>query len=82
MAYNVALAGNLIAGVISIVLGMMGPQMLTIIPPAALFVPLAGVGFAFLGLEEAAASLGAPIVGFPASCFQDEVHHSICYNKQ
>ncbi|CAM9464185.1 unnamed protein product [Ascophyllum nodosum] len=68
-AYNVALAGNLIAGVISIVLGMMGPQMLTIIPPAALFVPLAGVGFAFLGLEEAAASLGAPIVGFPTIVF-------------
>ena len=74
MAYNVALAGNFIAGVLSIVLGIMGPQMLTIIPPAALLVPMAGVGFAFLGLEKAVAPFGAPIVGFPVSCSEGLVH--------
>ncbi|CAN0414358.1 unnamed protein product, partial [Ascophyllum nodosum] len=63
-AYKVALAGNLLSGVISVILGVLGPQMLTIIPPAALLVPLAGVGFAFLGLEQAVASFSTPMVGF------------------
>ena len=47
-----ALAGNFLSGVISVILGVLGTQMLTIIPPAALLVSLAGVGFAFLGLEQ------------------------------
>lgn len=63
-AYNVALAANFISGVISVVLGAFGPQMLRIIPPAALLVPVAGIGFAFLGLEQASAPFGAPLVGF------------------
>lgn len=41
-AYNVALAANFISGIISVVLGALGPQMLRIIPPAALLVPVAG----------------------------------------
>ncbi|CAN0017419.1 unnamed protein product [Ascophyllum nodosum] len=64
LAYNVALAGNFISGIISVVLGAVGPQMLAIIPPAALLVPVAGIGFAFLGVEQAAAPFGAPLVGF------------------
>ena len=69
MAYRVALAGNFISGMISVVLGALGPQMLTIIPPAALLVPLAGNGFAFLGLEQTVAPFGAPMVGFMVSYF-------------
>ena len=65
-----ALAGNLLSGVISVILGVLGPQMLTIIPPAALLVPLAGVGFTFLGLEQAVASFSAPMVGFMVRCFR------------
>lgn len=64
LAYNVALAANFISGIISVVLGAFGPQMLRIIPPAALLVPVAGVSFAFLGLEQASAPFGAPLVGF------------------
>lgn len=64
LAYNVALAANFISGIISVVLGLVGPQMLSVIPPAALLVPVAGIGFAFLGLEQAAAPFGSPIVGF------------------
>ena len=69
-AYRVALAGNFLSGVISVILGVLGPQMLTIIPPAALLVPLAGVGFAFLGLEQAVASFSAPMVGFMVRWFR------------
>ncbi|CAN0368834.1 unnamed protein product, partial [Ascophyllum nodosum] len=69
MAYRVALAGNFISGMISVVLGALGPQMLTIIPPAALLVPLAGIGFAFLGLEQTVAPFGAPMVGFMTITF-------------
>ena len=63
-AYNVALAANFINGVISVVLGAFGPQMLRIVPPAALLVPVAGIGFTFLGLEQASTPFGAPLVGF------------------
>ena len=63
-AYNVALAANFINGVISVVLGAFGPQMLRIIPPAALLVPVAGIGYTFLGLEQASTLFGAPLVGF------------------
>ncbi|CAN0344518.1 unnamed protein product, partial [Ascophyllum nodosum] len=68
-AYRVALAGNIISGIISVILGPLGWQMLTVIPPAALLVPLAGVAFAFLGLEQAVAPFGAPMVGFPTIMF-------------
>ncbi|CAM9711568.1 unnamed protein product [Ectocarpus sp. 12 AP-2014] len=63
-AYNVALAANFISGIISVVMGAFGPQMLRIVPPAALLVPVAGIGFAFLGLEQATTPFGAPLVGF------------------
>lgn len=63
-AYNVALAANFISGIISVVLGAFGPQMLRVVPPAALLVPVAGIGFAFLGLEQVSAPFGAPLVGF------------------
>lgn len=59
-----ALAANFISGVISVVLGAFGPQMLRIVPPAALLVPVAGIGFAFLGLEQVSTPFGAPLVGF------------------
>ncbi|CAM9279105.1 unnamed protein product [Ectocarpus sp. 8 AP-2014] len=63
-AYNVALAANFISGIISVVMGAFGPQMLRVVPPAALLVPVAGIGFAFLGLEQATTPFGAPLVGF------------------
>lgn len=59
-----ALAANFITGIISVVLGAFGPQMLRIIPPAALLVPVAGIGLTFLGLEQASTPFGAPLVGF------------------
>ena len=67
-SYNVALAANFITGIISVVLGLFGPQLLRVIPPAALLVPVAGIGLAFLGLEQASAPFGAPLVGFMVRC--------------
>lgn len=48
LAYQVALAGNVITGLTSIVFGIVGPQLLRIIPPAALMVLIAGLGISFL----------------------------------
>ena len=71
LIHRVALVGNFLSGAISVILGVLGPHMLTIIPPAALLVPLAGVGlFAFLGLEQAVAVFSAPMVGFLVRCFR------------
>ena len=62
--YKVALAANFITGLISIFLGCFGNQLLKFIPPAGLLVPIAGIGIAFLGLENIANSVSAPLVGY------------------
>jgi len=63
-AYQVALVANFLTGVISAVLALFGPLILKVVPPAALLVPIAGIGIAFLGLEQTAYSIAAPIVGY------------------
>jgi len=40
-----------------------GTWILSNVTPAALLVPIAGLGLAFLGLEQATYSVAAPIVG-------------------
>lgn len=64
--YKVALAANFITGLISIFFGLFGTVILKIVPPAALLVPIAGIGFAFLGIEQVSNSIAAPIVGYSA----------------
>jgi len=64
--YKVALAANFITGLISMVLGIFGTQILKFVPPAGLLVPIAGIGIAFLGLEFVANSASAPLVGYNA----------------
>lgn len=61
-----ALAANFITGLISVFLGCFGRLILKVVPPAALLVPIAGIGIAFLGLEQLTYSIAAPIVGFNA----------------
>jgi AGZA family xanthine/uracil permease-like MFS transporter len=34
------------------------------VPPASLLVPIAGIGFSFLGVREITGNFGQPIVGF------------------
>ena len=62
--YKVALAANFITGLISVFLGLFGRLILKVVPPAALMVPIAGIGFAFLGIEQITNSIAAPIVGY------------------
>jgi AGZA family xanthine/uracil permease-like MFS transporter len=64
--YKVALAANFITGLISVFLGLFGREILKVVPPAALLVPIAGIGFAFLGIEQVSYSIAAPIVGYSA----------------
>lgn len=68
-AYDVALAANFITGLISTVLAFFGPLILEYVPPAALLVPIAGIGIAFLGMEQVTNSIAAPLVGYPAMLF-------------
>jgi AGZA family xanthine/uracil permease-like MFS transporter len=63
-AYKVALAANFITGLISVFLGFFGRAILKAVPPAALLVPIGGIGVAFLGLEQLSNSLAAPLVGY------------------
>lgn len=65
LAYNVSLAANFVSGLTSLVLGLFGPQILRLMPPAALLVPIAALGVAFLGLQQLCNSIAAPIVGYP-----------------
>ncbi|KAG7343397.1 permease transmembrane protein [Nitzschia inconspicua] len=62
--YKVALAANFVTGLISLVLGVFGRYILKVVPPAGLLVPIAGIGVAFLGLEQLTNSIAAPIVGY------------------
>jgi AGZA family xanthine/uracil permease-like MFS transporter len=62
--YKVALAANFVTGLIGVFLGILGPAILKVVPPAGLLVPIAGIGFAFLGLEQLTNSIAAPIVGY------------------
>jgi AGZA family xanthine/uracil permease-like MFS transporter len=66
LGYKVALAANFITGMISVVLGCFGRLILKVVPPAALLVPIAGIGVSFLGLEQLSYSAAAPLVGYPA----------------
>ncbi len=66
LAYKVALAANFITGLISVFLGFFGQTILKVVPPAALLVPIAGIGIAFLGLEQLSNSIAAPLVGYSA----------------
>jgi adenine/guanine/hypoxanthine permease len=65
-AYKVALVANFITGMILTTLACFGPLILQYVPPAALLVPIAGIGISFLGLEQLTNSIAAPIVGFYA----------------
>jgi AGZA family xanthine/uracil permease-like MFS transporter len=64
LAYKVALAANFITGLIGVFLGCFGRLILKIVPPAALLVPIAGIGIAFLGLEQLTGTISAPLVGY------------------
>lgn len=59
--FNVAIAGNFIVGVMNVILALGGPIIMSVLPPAALLVPIAGIGFSFLGIGQ--------MVGLPTCLF-------------
>ncbi|KAL3923999.1 MAG: hypothetical protein SGILL_001311 [Bacillariaceae sp.] len=63
-AYKVSLAANFVTGLISVFLGCFGMLILKVVPPAGLLVPIASIGFAFLGLEQLSGAIAAPLVGY------------------
>ncbi|CAD7700422.1 unnamed protein product [Ostreobium quekettii] len=68
-AYRIALAANFLTGLVSIVLSFPAPMLLRFMPPAALLVPIAGIGFSFLGIQQMSEGLAAPIVGYMATAW-------------
>jgi len=59
----VGCAANFIQGGISVLLGICGPWVQRVCPTASLVSALAGVGFAFLALENIGIAYSSPIVG-------------------
>eukprot|EP00232_Nephroselmis_pyriformis_P030957 CAMPEP_0182861686 /NCGR_PEP_ID=MMETSP0034_2-20130328/5634_1 /TAXON_ID=156128 /ORGANISM="Nephroselmis pyriformis, Strain CCMP717" /LENGTH=596 /DNA_ID=CAMNT_0024993643 /DNA_START=36 /DNA_END=1826 /DNA_ORIENTATION=+ len=64
IAYSVALAANFIVGILNIIVGFVGPEVIKFVPPASLLVPIAGIGFAFLAIGQVVCNFAQPIVGF------------------
>lgn len=48
--WEVGVIANMIGGVISMLFAFVGPTLVTVTPPAALMIALAGIGFTWLGL--------------------------------
>mmetsp|Transcript_30722 Transcript_30722/g.75375 ORF Transcript_30722/g.75375 Transcript_30722/m.75375 type:complete len:685 (-) Transcript_30722:473-2527(-) len=63
-AYAVAVAANFTVGLLQVGLAAFGPALIRIVPPAALLVPIAGIGLTFLGLDFMVGNFAQPIVGF------------------
>lgn len=62
-AWQVCVAANFLTGCINIVLGIFGPLIMNIFPVAAMLVPLAGIGFTWLALNQIAANFESPAIG-------------------
>ncbi len=62
-AWKAGVVANFMVGVISVVLGFVGPLLLKVTPISALLVSLAGIGFAFLGIQQVAYSFKDPVSG-------------------
>jgi len=63
VAWKVCVTANFITGIINIVLGFFGELLLSYFPVAAMLVPLAGIGFTWLAINQIAANWANPIIG-------------------
>jgi AGZA family xanthine/uracil permease-like MFS transporter len=63
MAWQVCVTANFLTGCINIVLGFFGEFMMRYFPVAAMLVPLAGIGFTWLALNQIAGNFGNPAIG-------------------
>lgn len=63
LAWRVCVSANFITGMINITLGFFGPLIMRYFPIAAMLVPLAGIGFTWLALNQIAANFAVPSIG-------------------
>lgn len=63
LAWRICVAANFLTGIINIVLGFFGPLMMKVFPVAAMLVPLAGIGFTWLALNQIAPNFATPAIG-------------------
>lgn len=62
-AWQVCVSANFITGIINIVLGFFGQFMVRYFPVAAMLVPLAGIGFTWLAINQIAGNFAVPAIG-------------------
>ena len=62
-AWQVCVAANFMTGLINIALGTIGRFMLQYFPVAAMLVPLAGIGFTWLALNQISPNFANPSIG-------------------
>ena len=63
IAWQVCVTGNFLTGCINIFLGFFGEFMMQFFPVAAMLVPLAGIGFTWLALNQIAGNFANPAIG-------------------
>jgi len=62
-AWKVCVSANFITGLINIFLGIFGEYVMRFFPVAAMLVPLAGIGFTWLALNQIAGNFAVPAIG-------------------
>ena len=63
LSWQVCVAANFLTGLINIFLGFFGEFMMKYFPVAAMLVPLAGIGFTWLALNQIAPNFAIPAIG-------------------
>jgi len=63
LAWKVCVSANFLTGLINIFLGFFGQLLLKAFPVAAMLVPLAGIGFTWLALNQIAPNFETPAIG-------------------
>jgi len=63
LAWRVCVSANFLTGLINIVLGFFGEFMMSHFPVAAMLVPLAGIGFTWLALNQITPNFETPAIG-------------------
>ena len=64
LAWEVTVASNFLTGLLNILAGIAGEHIVRVAPTAAMIVPLAGIGFTWLALNQIAPNFSTPAVGF------------------
>ena len=63
LAWQVCVSANFITGLINIFLGFFGEILLKLFPVAAMLVPIAGIGFTWLALNQIGPNFETPAIG-------------------